>query len=153
MYFACCDFRPFVFSVLYKTGAHFMTIHSDSTQSHVLVCLSPTDALPTYPRDSFQRDPEGLRHPHFYEGALPPTQPLWPSCPSIPLHWGNHPSQNQGLFLPLMSDKPILCYICSCSYVSLHVYSLVGGLASEISAVWRSVLLIMLFFLWGWKPT
>jgi len=30
--------------------------------------------------------------------------------------------------LPLMSDKAILCYICSSSHGSLHVYSLVGGL-------------------------
>jgi hypothetical protein len=29
MYFACCDFLPLLFSVLYKTGVHFVTIHSD----------------------------------------------------------------------------------------------------------------------------
>jgi hypothetical protein len=28
----------------------------------------------------------------------------------------------------LMSDKAILCYICSWSHVSLHVYFLVGSL-------------------------
>jgi hypothetical protein len=56
MYLACCDFWPLLFSVLYKTGVHFVTIHSDSTQSCVLVCLPPTDALPTCPRDRFHTD-------------------------------------------------------------------------------------------------
>ena len=32
-----------------------------------------------------------------------------------------------------MSDKAILCYICSWSHGSLHVYSLVGGLVSGSS--------------------
>ena len=46
MYFACCDFLLLVFSVLYKTGVHFVTIHSDSTQSPVCICLSFADSLP-----------------------------------------------------------------------------------------------------------
>jgi hypothetical protein len=49
-------------------------------------------------------------------------------CPGIPLHWGIHPSEDQGPLLSLMSHKAILCYICSWSHESLHVYSLVGGL-------------------------
>jgi hypothetical protein len=43
------------------------------------------------------------------------------------LHWGIETSQGQGPVLPLMSDKAILCYICS-RHESLQVYSLVGGL-------------------------
>jgi len=37
--------------------------------------------------------------------APPPTHPLLPHCPSIPLHWGIKPSQNQESPLPLMPDK------------------------------------------------
>ena len=54
--------------------------------------------------------------------------PLSPHCPRIPLCWVIDPPQDQGSFLPLMSDKVILCYICSWSQGSLHVYSLVVGL-------------------------
>ena len=61
--------------------------------------------------------------PCYNEGALPPTYPLPHHHPSIPLHWGIKPSQNQGPPLPLMPDKVILCYICSGS----HGSSLFGG--------------------------
>jgi hypothetical protein len=37
-------------------------------------------------------------------------------------------SQDQGPLLPLMPNKAILCFMCSCSHGSLHVYSLIGGL-------------------------
>jgi hypothetical protein len=47
-----------------------------------------------------------------------------------------------------MPDKAILCYICSWSHGSLHVYSMVGGLVPESSV--RSGWL-MLFFLEGYK--
>ena len=40
------------------------------------------------------------------------------------LYWGMKPLQDQGLFLPLISNKAIFC---SWSHESLHVYSLVGG--------------------------
>jgi hypothetical protein len=43
--------------------------------------------------------------PCFYEGAPPPNFPLLPHCPSIPLHWGIEPSQDQGPPFPLMPDK------------------------------------------------
>jgi hypothetical protein len=43
--------------------------------------------------------------PCFYEGASPPSHPLLPHCPSIPLHWGIKPSQDQVPPLPLMSEK------------------------------------------------
>jgi hypothetical protein len=50
-------------------------IHSDFTQSHVLVCLSLADALPTCdqrPCPHRQRDPEGLRQlcTHFLIGQF-----------------------------------------------------------------------------------
>jgi hypothetical protein len=50
----------------------------------------------------------------------------------------------------LSSHKAILCYICSWSNGSLHVYSLVGGLVpgSSGSNGW----FILLFLLWGCKP-
>jgi hypothetical protein len=57
-----------------------------------------------------------------------PTHPLLLPGPGIPLYWGLEPSQDQGPLLPLMINKAILCYICSWSHGSLHVYSLVGGL-------------------------
>ena len=65
-----------------------------------------------------------LSSPCLYEGT---PHPLLPSCPGIPLHWGIKHPQAQGLLLPLMSDKAILCHICGRSHGSLHVYSLVGG--------------------------
>ena len=52
-----------------------------------------------------------------------PTHTLPPHCPGFALHWGIEPSQDQGPLLPLMSNKAIICYICSWSHGSLHVYS------------------------------
>lgn len=43
----------------------------------------------------------------------PPTHPLLPHLPSIPLHLGIKPSQDQGPLLPLMPDNAILCYMCA----------------------------------------
>jgi hypothetical protein len=42
-----------------------------------------------------------------------PTHPMLLLCPGILLHWGIEPSQDQGPLLPSMSDKAIICYICS----------------------------------------
>ena len=39
--------------------------------------------------------------------------PFYPPHPGTCLHWGIKPSQDQEPLLPLMSDKVILCYICS----------------------------------------
>jgi hypothetical protein len=74
----------------------------------------------------------------LFEGAPPTIHTLLPQCPNIPLHWGIKPPQDQGPPLSLMSYKAILCYICSWSHGSLHVYSLVGGLVSGSSGggVW-----------------
>ena len=46
---------------------------------------------------------------------------LIPHCPSIRLHWGIKPPQDQRPSLPLMPDETILCYICSGAMESLHV--------------------------------
>jgi len=68
----------------------------------------------------------GCSHSH----TLPPQHP------GIPLHWGNEPSENQGLLL-LMPDNVILCHICGWSHGSPYVYSLVGGLVPGSSGgVW-----------------
>jgi hypothetical protein len=66
--------------------------------------------------------------PHHH----PPTH-LPPHTSSIPLWWSNRSLQDQGPPLPLMPNKAILCYICSWSHGSLHVYSLVGGLVPGCS--------------------
>ena len=76
-----------------------------------------------------------------------------PSCLTtlvFPGHWGIEPSQDQGPPLPLILDKAILCYICSWSHGSPHVYSLVGSLVP--GSFGGSGWLILLFFLWGCKP-
>ena len=59
----------------------------------------------------------------LYEGVHLPTHQ--PHHSSIPLHWGIKPPQYQGPPFPLIPDKAILCYICSWSHASLHVYMLV----------------------------
>jgi hypothetical protein len=43
--------------------------------------------------------------PCFYEGVPLPTHPLLPHHPSISLHWGIKPSQEQGPPLPLIPNK------------------------------------------------
>ena len=74
----------------------------------------------------------------------PPILTSW----GIPLHWGIEPSQNQGPFHPLMTNKAILCYIGSWSHESLHVYSLVGGLFPGRSGVtcWFILLFLICSF-------
>jgi hypothetical protein len=54
-------------------------------------------------------------------------------------------SQDQGSLFPLMFDKTIVCYMCSCSHGSFHVYFLVGGLVPGNSG--DSGWFIMLFSL------
>ena len=57
-----------------------------------------------------------------------PTHPLLLPGSGILLYQSIESSQDQGPLLPLMTDQAILCYICSWSHKSHHVYSLVGGL-------------------------
>jgi hypothetical protein len=75
-----------------------------------------------------------------------------PTPTFLSLYWGFKPSQDQGPFLLLMSNKAILCYICSWSHGTLHVYSLFDGLVPGSSGGGVSGWLILLFFLWGCKP-
>jgi hypothetical protein len=94
-----------------------------------------------------------LSHPPFpcsYEGITLVTHPFLPSCLQFPYTGSSmEPSWNQGPLLPLMPDKNILCYICSWSYRSLHMYSLVSGLV-PVSSEWTGWL-ILLFALWACK--
>jgi len=46
--------------------------------------------------------------PCFYAG-IPRPHSLLPPCPGLPLYWGIKPSQDQGLLLPLIPKKAILC--------------------------------------------
>ena len=78
-----------------------------------------------------------------------PPQPPYSISPL--LLWGCSPPTHscllppQGPLFPLMPDKAILCYICSWSHGSHHVYSLVGGWFSPWD-LWESGWLILLFF-------
>jgi hypothetical protein len=88
-----------------------------------------------------QKSPSHPSSPCFYEDVRPPTYPLPPPCPGIPLHWGIEPSQDQGPLLLLMPDKAIFCYICSWSQGSLHVYFLkITFLQQEIQVLDRHIL-------------
>jgi len=80
-----------------------------------------------------------------YEGVSPPICLFLPTSPVIPLQREVESWQKQGLLFPLMPNKAILCYICSWSQGSGHVYSLDGGL-SPGSSDW-----LVLMFLWGCK--
>ena len=66
--------------------------------------------LPSFPSTT----PYPISHPLcLYEGAhLPPPFSFLPHCSRIPLCWVIKSPQDQGLPLPLMPDKVILCYIC-----------------------------------------
>ena len=74
-------------------------------------------------------------YPSLYEGAPPLTHALLPHHTAIPLHWEIELSQDQGPPLLLMLNKAVLCYICSWSHGSFHVYSLLGGLVPGSSIV------------------
>jgi hypothetical protein len=92
--------------------------------------ISPPQTHPILP------PPASMRvHPHH------PATPISLPC----IYWGIEPSQDQGPPLPRMPDKAILCYICSWSHWSPHMYFLVGGLVPGSSG--GSGWLILLFFL------
>ena len=88
--------------------------------------------------------------PCLHNGAPLPTHPLLPHHHIIFLFLGIKSLQDLGFPLPLMPDNVILWYICSWSHGSFHYYSLVGRLVplSPGGTGW----LILLFFLWGFKP-
>jgi hypothetical protein len=77
----------------------------------------------TLSRSPLQKPPFPPSFFCLYEGAPQPTHPLLPSQTGISLHWGIKPPQDQGPLLSLMSNKAILCHICSWNHGSLHVYS------------------------------
>jgi hypothetical protein len=84
--------------------------------------------LPGFP---FANSLSHLPYPLFLWGCFPPYPPTPALSSSIPQSWGIEPSQDQGPPFPVMSDKAILCYICSWSNGSIHVYSLMGALVLE----------------------
>jgi len=66
---------------------------------------------------------------------------VFPSLSTSPSHIPQHsptlgvqPWQDQGLLLPLVPNKSILCYICSWSHGSIHVYSL--GSSGWLALLW-----------------
>ena len=76
------------------------------------------------------------------------TSPQLPSSyPGISLPWGIKHPQAQGPLLLLMSNKAILCYICSQCHGSFYLYSLVGGPVPRSSGGFG--LLTLLLPLWG----
>jgi hypothetical protein len=85
--------------------------------------------LSPFPVSNSRPPPSYPPSPCFYEGSLHvPTHPPPPPWHDIPLQWGIESSKDQGPSLLLMPNKAILCYICSWSYGSLHMYFLVGDL-------------------------
>jgi hypothetical protein len=72
--------------------------------------------------------------PGFYESDTPPTDPLLPQHPTIPLHWGIKTSQDQGPPLPLMLYKtpsvlpltPPLGSLCSVRWLSASIHIYIG---------------------------
>lgn len=90
--------------------------------------------------------------PRFYEG-VPPTPILLHHRPSdVILLWrlGIKPWKDQGTLFLLMLDMVIVSYIYCWSRGFLYAYSLVGLLVPEGSG--DSLLLLLLFYLWGCKP-
>ena len=81
---------------------------------------------------------------------LPPNPPTPIPGPDIPLYWDIEPSQDLGPLLPLMTDKAILCSICSQSQKSQNVFSLICSLVPRSSGATGQV--ILMFLLWGCKP-
>ena len=75
-----CMLPGFLLFLWYKkSDARPDTIHSDSTQSFVLVCLSTADALSTCPRDPFHAD-KGIQR---VCGRWRPLPPLLSAPPRV----------------------------------------------------------------------
>jgi hypothetical protein len=81
-----------------------------------------------------------LPHPHTHYSL---TNLAFSYCGASSLH------RTKGLLSQSLT-KAILCYICTWSHGSLHVYLIVSGLVPGSSG-W-SGWLILFFFLWGCKP-
>jgi hypothetical protein len=91
----CCLFVCFVFVLFFFVIEYFIYLHFIPFTG-----FSSANALSHLPPTTFMRV---LLHP-------PPTHPLPPYCPGIPLYWGIEPLQDQEPILPLMLDKAILHY-------------------------------------------
>ena len=87
--------------------------------------------------------------PYYHEGVPTPTHSHLPAL-SFPNTGASSLHRTKGPLLSLMLNNAVLCYICSWSHGSLHMYSLVGGLVPGSSGV--SGWLVLLFSLWGCKP-
>jgi hypothetical protein len=74
----------------------------------------------------------------------PSTHPHPPSLPGIFLHWGIEPPQEQGLLLPLMSNKTCLCQIHTWPEPWVPLCVLFGWWSSprELQGVWQLTLLL-----------
>ena len=93
--------------------------------------ISNYNLLPSYlSRNPLSHNPSTLSPPPLClsEGAPLTTNLLSPHCSSIPLCWGIKSPEDEGLPLPLMSGKAILCYICIWIHGFLTLYSLVVSL-------------------------
>jgi hypothetical protein len=80
----------------------------------------------TFPSVPYVNPLSHLHSPYFYEVAHPPIQPILPHGTDNHLHWDIESSHDQGPLLPMMQDIITLCYICTWSPGSLHVYSWEG---------------------------
>jgi len=112
----------------FKLGISYLHFKCYSL-SQFPVCKSPNHSP----------SPSSLRV--FPSPPIPSYQRHPPRSPTL----GVQPWQDQGLLLPLVPNKAILCYICSWSHESVHVYSLGSGLVPGNSG-WLALL-----FLWGCK--
>jgi hypothetical protein len=65
--------------------------------------------------------------PYYHEGVPTPTHSHLPAL-SFPNTGASSLHRTKGPLLSLMLNNAVLCYICSWSHGSLHMYSLVGGL-------------------------
>jgi hypothetical protein len=97
-------------------------------------------------------NPHSIPPPPAFMRVLPhlPTQQLSPHCPSIPLHWGIKPSQDQCFSSHWCPTRPSSATYAAGAMGLSNVYSLVGGLVSGSSG--GTGWFILFFFLWGCKP-
>jgi hypothetical protein len=105
--------------ILRESGSSFMFL-----LDIFIIYISNVISFPSFPSNS---------PPLLFSPPSPAHQTTLVPGPGIPLHWSieHSPTLDQGTFLPLMTNKIILCYIWSLE--SLHVYSLVGGLVAGSS--------------------
>ena len=100
---------------------------------------------------------------YYYSPPIPASMRMFPHLPThshLPTlefpytEASSQPSEDQGSLLPLMPNKTILCYMCSWSLGSLHVYSLVSGLVpgSSVGGWWGVRLVGIVVLPMGFEP-